>query len=325
MLFVTLQTAFLTSALILKTTLANVLPTYFPKCYLNDPKLNDCILNGLNTMKPYIGYGIEEIGLPSLKPLYVQKLEIRQEGPLANYSLILNNYTVWGLDNYEIIEFQYDPNSLTFHGGFKYDKVIMSSLPADISGQILLAPVKGIGLGHSAIGPISGIFEVNGVLKNVNGIDFYNTTNVNVHLSIVDGSYFMSNLFDDLDLAFFLPRCYLDDPELNECVLRAFNEIRPHVSNGIEEIGLPPLNPLFIPKLTIRQDSPMANYTTTWTKFTLGGLDNYDIKEFLYDPRINTFHFRIEFSPLQLAGIYELSGHVVHIHLEGKGIGRAAI
>ncbi|KAF2885932.1 hypothetical protein ILUMI_20239 [Ignelater luminosus] len=116
-----------------------------------------------------------------------------------------------------------------------------------------------------------------------------------------------------------------DDSKLNECVKWAFNEIRPHVSNGIEEIGLPPLNPLVIPKLKIRQDTPMANYTLTMVNFTITGLDKYDLKEFQYDPKANTFHFRIQFDPLPLAAFYKISGQVVRIPLEGKGIGRAAI
>ncbi|KAF2894421.1 hypothetical protein ILUMI_11749 [Ignelater luminosus] len=45
--------------------------------------------------------------------------------------------------------------------------------------------------------PISGTFEVNGNIKEKDGVDYYNTTNIHVHLNIADGCYFMSNIFDD--------------------------------------------------------------------------------------------------------------------------------
>lgn len=80
--------------------------THFSKCYLNNPELNNCILNGFKTIKPYIGDGIEEIGLPSLKPLYMPNLELSQEGLLANYTAILKEFSVWGLDNYDVKEFR---------------------------------------------------------------------------------------------------------------------------------------------------------------------------------------------------------------------------
>ncbi|KAF2885936.1 hypothetical protein ILUMI_20243, partial [Ignelater luminosus] len=44
-----------------------------------------------------------------------------------------------------------------------------------------------------------------------------------------------------------------------------------------------------------------------------------------YDHKENTFHFKIQFDPLPLVAFYEISGQIVRIPLEGKGIGRVAI
>ncbi|KAF2900436.1 hypothetical protein ILUMI_05753 [Ignelater luminosus] len=126
------------------------------------------------------------------------------------------------------------------------------------------------------------------------------------------------------NLPAYLPRCYLDDPKLNECVLKAFNEIRPHVSNGIAEIGLPPLNPFIISKLSVEQDTSLAKYTVTGVNYTTRGLDNYDIKEFQYDCRTMTFRFRIEFDSILMTSLYEVHGHLAHIPVEGKGLGSHA-
>ncbi|KAF2886120.1 hypothetical protein ILUMI_20053 [Ignelater luminosus] len=123
----------------------------------------------------------------------------------------------------------------------------------------------------------------------------------------------------------YLPRCYLDDPQRDECILRAFNKLRPNVANGIEEIGLPPLNPFVLPELILRQDTPNANFTIKVLNFTVAGLYKYDMKKFQYNPETKAFHFRIEYETIPITGDIEVSGHVASIPLSGKGFGRAVL
>ncbi|KAF2891307.1 hypothetical protein ILUMI_14866, partial [Ignelater luminosus] len=125
------------------------------------------------------------------------------------------------------------------------------------------------------------------------------------------------------DLPSYLPRCYLDDPQRDECVLRAFNKVRPSVGNGIEEIGLPPLNPFVIPQVTILQDTPNANFTVKALNYTIAGLDNYDMKEFQYNPETRAFRFRMEYETIPMSAAIEISGHIAGVPLNGKGFGRA--
>ncbi|KAF2898202.1 hypothetical protein ILUMI_07977 [Ignelater luminosus] len=124
------------------------------------------------------------------------------------------------------------------------------------------------------------------------------------------------------ELPSYLPRCYLDDPEFNKCMLRAFNQIRPNVSNGIEEIGLPSLNPFLIPNMSVLEDTPLANFTVNLFNYTTAGLDNYDIKEFQFDPETMTFYFKIEFGTIIMFAFLEIDGHVANIPIRGKGSNR---
>ncbi|KAF2892370.1 hypothetical protein ILUMI_13803 [Ignelater luminosus] len=174
-------------------------PSYFPTCYRNDPEpeLSTCLLNGFKILKPYLHNGIPEIGLLPLNPLLLSKVEISQSMSYANYSVIVDNFTVWGFNNYNIKEFKYNPHTMNFHGEIEYDKLIITAGAYNISGQIILIPLEGTGHAEGILGPLSGIFNIDGNITKKNGVDYYNTTNVQVYLHIVDGSYFLSSLFDN--------------------------------------------------------------------------------------------------------------------------------
>ncbi|KAF2881399.1 hypothetical protein ILUMI_24773, partial [Ignelater luminosus] len=171
--------------------------SYFPKCYIDDPEFNSCLLKGFQTLKPYVSNGIEEIGLPSLNPLRVSKLVVSQNGPLASYQFLLENSTIAGLDNYYIHEFRFNPNTMTFYGRIAYDTLILAS-NMDALGEVISIPIEGKGSTEvTLIGPIDGEFEINGNLKNENGVDYYNTTSIKVNLNIYDGINFIDGFFNN--------------------------------------------------------------------------------------------------------------------------------
>ncbi|KAF2887177.1 hypothetical protein ILUMI_18996 [Ignelater luminosus] len=66
--------------------------------------------------------------------------------------MTLNNLNAWGLENYDVKKFRYDSKTRTFHGRLEYDKIIMTFLPYNISGQIVLAPLKGTRFSQTIIG-----------------------------------------------------------------------------------------------------------------------------------------------------------------------------
>ncbi|KAF2881398.1 hypothetical protein ILUMI_24772 [Ignelater luminosus] len=183
------------SVLFLKVTTADDLPSYFPKCHIDDP--DSCLLRGFQILKPHVSNGIEEIGLPPLNPLRVPKLKVSQTGPLARYQFLLENFTITGLDDYHIQEFRYNPHTMTFYGRIVYDTMSMTS-NMDALGQVISVPIEGKGsVEVTLIGPINGEFEINGNLRNENGVNYYNTTNIKVNLYIYDGSCRLDDFFNN--------------------------------------------------------------------------------------------------------------------------------
>ncbi|KAF2898200.1 hypothetical protein ILUMI_07975 [Ignelater luminosus] len=181
------------------SSFSNNLPSYIPRCYLDDPKLNECVLRAFNEIRPYVNNGIEEIGLPPLNPFVVSKLTVQQEWSLANYTLTATNYTIEGLNNYDIKEFRYDPETMTFRFKIEFHFLPMSA-SVEIDGHVIHIPIKGKGFVRVAYGPISAIFEVKGDMKKLKGIEYYTTKKANVGLDMGDGSFNFEGLFDNNQL-----------------------------------------------------------------------------------------------------------------------------
>lgn len=81
-------------------------------------------------------------------------------------------------------------------------------------------------------------------------------------------------------LASHLPRCFRDDPNLNECLVKAAQTVKPLLKNGLKEFGVPSLNPLVIPSITLEQGTDKLNYKMSVNNYTIYGVDNYTVNVF---------------------------------------------
>lgn len=73
---------------------------------MNDSELSTCVKKAFNTLRPYVQKGIDEIRLPSLMPLVFSSFKIQQESLTANYTGAVKNFTIHGLENYNLIDFR---------------------------------------------------------------------------------------------------------------------------------------------------------------------------------------------------------------------------
>lgn len=61
-------------------------------CHRSDPRLNDCVKSSVELLKPLLGNGIPEIGIPGCEPLVIPEIVLNQgnEGALAIQSTFTN-------------------------------------------------------------------------------------------------------------------------------------------------------------------------------------------------------------------------------------------
>lgn len=75
-------------------------------CQHKDPKLNECIANSINTLKPYLKTGIPEYDIISLEPLELGYLIVSGSQTGQGLSISAKGVKVFGSGNWNLKEFE---------------------------------------------------------------------------------------------------------------------------------------------------------------------------------------------------------------------------
>lgn len=82
-----------------------------------------------------------------------------------------------------------------------------------------------------------------------------------------------------LYLASFIKPCKRDDPNINECLKKLFETLRPFSSRGMPEMHILPLDPIIIPSVTLNQGSGSMNFVALFTDLRGQGAKNYQVQK----------------------------------------------
>lgn len=84
-------------------------------------------------------------------------------------------------------------------------------------------------------------------------------------------------------LASFILKCSRSDPQLNACLKDTFNHLRPYLSRGIPQIGLPPMEPLKIDYMGLENNAGNIRIKGAFTNVVNAGASNFTVKEIRSD------------------------------------------
>lgn len=87
--------------------------------------------------------------------------------------------------------------------------------------------------------------------------------------------------------ASFLNKCSRRDPQLNACLKKTFNDLKPHLVRGIPEIGLPPMEPLKIDALGIENNAGNIRIKGLFSNVVNSGASNFTVKEVRSDLNVS--------------------------------------
>lgn len=79
------------------------------------------------------------------------------------------------------------------------------------------------------------------------------------------------------NLADYLKVCHQSDPKLNECIQSSIELLRPKLADGVQELLIPPCEPLQIPKITIKQNAGAISMESEYSSILVHGLSNFTI------------------------------------------------
>lgn len=84
---------------------------------------------------------------------------------------------------------------------------------------------------------------------------------------------------------YILP-CQRNDPQINQCIKRSFNHLKPFLGKGLAEINVPPLEPLLIEQMNMDNDAGAVRIKARFSEILAKGASNYTIKEVRSDVKV---------------------------------------
>lgn len=80
--------------------------------------------------------------------------------------------------------------------------------------------------------------------------------------------------------------CSRTDPQINQCIKKSFNHLRPYLGKGLTELNVPALEPLFIDQLGMDNDAGAVRIKARFSEILAKGTSNYTIKEVRSDIKV---------------------------------------
>lgn len=102
----------------------------------------------------------------------------------------------------------------------------------------------------------------------------YNMHNMNVQYYWIFKLYVKCIILS----ASYIKSCKRNDPNINDCLKKMVENLRPFISKGIPEMRILPLDPLTVPSATLNQGSGSMNFVALFTDLKGYGAKNFQIQ-----------------------------------------------
>jgi len=120
------------------------IPKYLHVCHKSDVHLTECMIKSIETLRPYLVRGIPELDIPSIDPINIGDLLVSESTQSNGIRITAKNIKSYGsgafrIRNLEVIEYGQLYNVEVFFPEMRVEGTY------DVSGQVLLLPIKGTG------------------------------------------------------------------------------------------------------------------------------------------------------------------------------------
>ncbi|KAG5327741.1 TAKT protein, partial [Pseudoatta argentina] len=221
---------FLISAFIAVRT--HNIPPFLKICHRNDPNLNECIKQSINSLRPYLKTGIPALQIPPCEPLHVPQIKINKSvGPVSIKS-IYTDIEVQGGTSFILKSVKIDIDNNRIRLKLYLPRLEMNAR-YNMEGKILLMPINGTGLARGNFTNIDVVAIIQGEHYQSRRTDetHYSVTDFYVDLDVGQANIHLDNLFNGDDILSNAMNLFLND---NWKIVVA--EIKPALENTISEI-----------------------------------------------------------------------------------------
>ncbi|XP_008544009.1 protein takeout-like [Microplitis demolitor] len=117
---------------------------------------------------------------------------------------------------------------------------------------------------------------------------------------------------------YILP-CSRSDPQIEACIQKAFNHLKPYLIKGIPELELPPIEPLVIPQLGMENGQGAVRVRALFTNITTLGSGNYTVSKVRADLRTLRVDLQLSIPKIEIQGHYDVNGKVLLFPIQSHG------
>ncbi|KAK4879065.1 hypothetical protein RN001_007211 [Aquatica leii] len=141
-------------------------------------------------------------------------------------------------------------------------------------------------------------------------------------MKVVSGLFVFSAIaFCSCKIPDYIKVCKFNDPQLGDCISSSVNMIRGKLKDGIKELNVPPLEPLFIDRLSFGNKDYASHLATNLTNIKITGASEFNIIKVVPTLTKKGHTFRIEaiIPKLHIEGDYEINTKILSLELKGNG------
>ncbi|CAD6236485.1 GSCOCG00008207001-RA-CDS [Cotesia congregata] len=176
---------------------ATEIPSFLKICHRNDLRLNECVNQSVEALKPYLSGGIPEFDVPPCEPLKIQKLNMhRSEGTVAIKSSN-ENIVIKGATNFVLKKVNVNLKKDQIQLEIFFPEFSMTS-DYKINGKILMIPIKGEGQLTGNFSDINADIMIQGerYQNNIDNNTYYRICDVLIDFDVGNASVHLDKLFN---------------------------------------------------------------------------------------------------------------------------------
>ncbi|XP_011687610.1 PREDICTED: protein takeout-like [Wasmannia auropunctata] len=124
------------------------------------------------------------------------------------------------------------------------------------------------------------------------------------------------------DIPPFLKICHRSDPNLNECIKRSIDLLRPYLKTGISALQIPSCEPLRVPRIEISQSAGPISIRSTYTDIEVQGGTSFILKSIKTDIDNDRVRLKLYLPRLEMNARYNMEGKILMLPISGNGLAR---
>ncbi|XP_050548945.1 circadian clock-controlled protein daywake-like [Daktulosphaira vitifoliae] len=113
--------------------------------------------------------------------------------------------------------------------------------------------------------------------------------------------------------------CKRTDPQMNECLLKTIESVRPELPNGVPKLQIPALEPMVIPRLQVNRNDDSLKVKATITDVMAWGGSKFVLNNLKINLEKLTGEATVIVPNLFVNCTYDIDGRIMVIPLKGKG------